>query len=86
MPLTEEEERQMYNDTLKCAWTMDRVKERLEKGDGTLDNHEGRLATLEGDQKLLSGKLGFIVVGMSICFTVALHTIGWIISHLGGKS
>ena len=82
MPLTEEEERQMYNDTLKCAWTMDQVKERLEKGDEALDDHEGRLVTLEVDQKLLSGKLGIIVLGMSICFTAALHAIGWIVSHV----
>ena len=82
MPLTEEEERQMYNDTLKCAWTMTQVKERLEKGDEALDDHEGRLVSLEVDQKLLSGKLGIIILGMSICFTAALHAIGWIVSHV----
>jgi hypothetical protein len=81
MPLTEEEERQMYNDTLKCAWTMTQVKERLEKGDEALDDHEGRLVSLEVDQKLLKGKLGWIVLGMSLCFTAALHVIGWIMSH-----
>lgn len=81
MPLTEEEQRRMYNDTLKCAWTMTQVKERLEKGDETLDDHSERIRSLEGDQKLLSGKLGIIVLGMSICFTAALHAIGWIISH-----
>ena len=71
----------MYNDTLKCAWTMTQVKVRLEKGDEALDNHEGRLVSLEVDQKLLSGKLGWIVLGMSICFTAALHVIGWVVSH-----
>jgi hypothetical protein len=86
MPLTEEEERQMYNDTLKCAWTMTQVKERLEKGDETLDDHAKRLHSLESNQKLLNGKLGWIVLGMSVCFTAALHAIGWVISHLGGKS
>jgi hypothetical protein len=86
MPLTEEEQRRMYNDTLKCAWTMTQVKERLEKGDAALGNHEGRLVSLEVDQKLLSGKLGWIVLGMSLCFTAALHAIGWIVSHFWGKS
>ncbi len=81
MPLTEEEEREMYLNINKCAWTMTQVKERLEKGDGTLDNHEGRLVSLEVDQKLLSGKLGWIVLGMSICFTAALHAISWVVSH-----
>jgi hypothetical protein len=81
MSLTEEEERKMYDDVLKSAWTLDQVKERLEKGDDTLDDHAKRLSTLEGDQKLLRGKLGFIVLGMSVCFTATLHAIGWIASH-----
>lgn len=81
MSLTEEEERKMYDDVLKSAWTLDQVKERLEKGDDTLDDHAKRLSSLEGDQKLLRGKLGFIVLGMSVCFTAALHTVGWIVSH-----
>ena len=81
MPLTEEEERQMYLNINKCAWTMDRVEARLEKGDGTLGNHEGRLVSLEVEKELLNGKLGWIVLGMSICFTAALHAIGWVVSH-----
>lgn len=81
MPLSEKEKREMYLDIRKCAWTMSQVKERLEKGDEALDNHEGRLVSLEVDQKLLSGKLGLIVLGMSICFTAALHAIGWLVSH-----
>ena len=81
MRLSEEEERELYLNVKKCAWTMDQVKERLEKGDGTLDNHEGRLVSLEVEKELLNGKLGWIVLGMSICFTAALHVIGWIVSH-----
>lgn len=81
MPLTEEEERKMYNNVLKTGWTLDQVKERLEKGDETLGDHEDRLVSLEGDQKLLSGKMGMIVLGMSVCFTAALHAVGWILSH-----
>jgi hypothetical protein len=81
MPLSEKEQREMYNDIQKCAWTMDQVKERLEKGDESLDNHEGRLISLEVDRKILNGKLGWIVLGMSVCFTAALHAIGWIVSH-----
>ena len=81
MPLTEEEERKMYDDVLKTSWTLDIVKERLEKGDETLDDHTERLRTLEGDQKLLNGKLGIIVLLASICFTAVLHVVGWLVSH-----
>jgi hypothetical protein len=81
MPLTEKEQREMYTAIQRCAWTMDQVKERLGKGDEALDDHEGRLVSLEVDQKLLSGKLGWIVLGMSLCFTAALHAIGWVVSH-----
>lgn len=82
MSLSEEEERKMYDDVLKSAWTLDQMKERLEKGDERLGDHEGRLFALEGDQKLLRGKLGFIVLGMSVCFTAALHAVGWVVSHI----
>ena len=85
MTLTEKEERVMYTKVLKTDWTLDLVKERLEKGDACLDDHAKRLRTLESDQKLLRGKLGCIILGASICFTAALHAIGWLVSHLGGK-
>lgn len=82
MTLSEEEEREMYTKVLKTDWTLDIVKGRLEKGDETMGDHTERLCTLEGDQKLLKGKLGFIVLVMSICFTAALHAVGWIVSHI----
>lgn len=81
MQLSEEEEREMYNDLQKCAWTMDQVMKRLEKGDVALSGHDSHLVSLEVDRKLLNGKLGWIVLGMSICFTAAVHAVGWLVSH-----
>jgi hypothetical protein len=81
MPLTEEEQRKMYDMVLKSDWTLDAILGRLQKGDEALGDHEERLVSLETDQKLLNGKMGFIVLGMSVCFTAALHAIGWVVSH-----
>jgi archaellum component FlaC len=93
MPLTDAEQRKMYDMVKKTDWTLDAIMGRLEKGDKRLDNCDDRmdrssdkLGNLEGELKLLKGKLGFVVVILSVCFTAALHAVGWIISLFGGKS
>lgn len=88
MSLTDEKLDEMYDDILKTCRDMGWVRERLERGDKRLDNCDERmdkssekLGDLESELKLLNGKLGLIVVILSVCFTAALHAIGWIISH-----
>ena len=93
MTLSDEQVGEMYTKTIEAARDVTWLCKRLEKGDERLDNcddrmdksHE-RLSALEAEQKLLKGKLGFVVVLLSVCFTAALHAIGWIVSHFGGKS
>ena len=82
MGLSKEQEEKMYDNTLTACESISWIKERLEKGDETLGDHAKRLRSLESNQKLLNGKLGWIVLGMSICFTAALHAVGWIVSHI----
>ena len=93
MGLSREQEEEFRKLTIQSATDITWIRERLEHGDKRLDDCDERmdksserLGDLEAEQKLLGGKLGFIVLGMSLCFTAALHAIGWVVSHFGGKS
>ena len=93
MPLSKQQEEEMYGKTIKSARDITWIRERLEKGDERqdkcderLDKSGKRLNDLETEQKLLKGKLGLVVLILSACFTAALHAIGWFVSHFGGKS
>jgi len=92
MTLSDEQQERQYDDTLKTRRDLEWIRERLEKGDKRLDDCDERmdrssekLGDLESELKLLKGKLGLIVVILSVCFTAALHAVGWIISLFGGK-
>ena len=86
MPLSKEQEIKMYDDTIATKTIVAQIEKRLEKGDERLDDCGKRLNDVESEQKLLKGKIGFIVLILSVCFTAALHAIGWIVSHFWGKS
>jgi len=93
MAWTEEQKREFHRLTLQSARDITWIRERLEKGDKRLDDCDDRmdqsaehLSDLEAEQKLLKGKLGFVVVILSVCFTAALHAIGWVVSLFGVKS
>jgi hypothetical protein len=88
MSLSKEREEEMYTKTIETARDITWLRDRLEKGDKRLDVFDTRidecsdlLGSLEAEQKLLNGKLGFVVLILSVCFTAALHGIGWIVSH-----
>ena len=78
----------MYTKTIETARDITWLCKRLEKGDTRLDIFDTRidecrdlLGELEAEQKLLKGKLGVVVLILSVCFTAALHAVGWILSH-----
>ena len=83
MPLSKQQEEEMYKNTLIACESINWIRERLDKGDVKLNSHCKRLLALEGDQILLKGKLGIIVVVLSLCFTAALHAIGWFVQVIG---
>jgi hypothetical protein len=88
MAWSDEQKQEYYKVTTQSARDIKWIRERLEKGDKRLDDCDDRmdkssekLGELEAEQKLLTGKLGFVVVILSVCFTAAIHAIGWIVSH-----
>ena len=88
MALSQEQEERMYTASIKAEESISWMRERLEKGDDRLDNCDKRmdksgerLSCLEGEWKLLKGKLGLFVLILSGCFTAVLHGIGWVVAH-----
>ena len=93
MALSKTQEEEMYKAAIKSKESIEWIRERLEKGDKRLDGCDDRmdktsekLGCLEGEWKLLKGKLGLFVLILSAIFTAALHAIGWVIAHFGGKA
>ena len=89
MSLSIEREEEMYTKTIETARDITWLCKRLEKGDTRLDIFDTRidecsdlLGELEAEQKLLKGKLGVVVLILSVCFTAALHTIGWFVQMI----
>lgn len=81
MALTEDQEDKMYRSSIETNMTLKTIKEQLVKGDKTLHCHAKRLGVLESDREVRNGKLGLIVLVMSLFFTGILHAIGWLVSH-----
>lgn len=88
MALSEAEEEEAYRKTIETARDITWLRERLEDGDERMnicdkrmDRTSDKLSVLEAEQKLLIGKLGLVVLGLSAIFTAALHVIGWVVAH-----
>jgi cytoskeletal protein RodZ len=81
MSLSKDQEDEMFKSSIETNMTLKEIKERLEKGDKTLYCHGKKLWALEKDNEVRNGKLGLIVLIMSLIFTGVLHAIGWVISH-----
>ena len=83
MPLSEEQEEKMYDSALVACESLKWIRARLDKGDKKLADCDERLGILEDERIVLKGKLGAIVIIMSVCFTAALHAIGWFVQMIG---
>ena len=88
MTLSKEQEEEICRLTVQTARDITWIRARLERGDKRLDDCDDRivrsserLGDLEGEQKLLKGKLGAIVLFLSLIFTGLLHVMGWAVSH-----
>ena len=58
------------------------IRGDLEKGAEKFGEHEKRINKLEDDQALLKGKLGAFVIFLTLCGTILIQGIGWVLTHL----
>lgn len=86
MPLTDAEQREMYDKVLKSDWTLGTIKERLAAGDKKLIDCDKRLNDLEIQHSLLKGRLGAFILGLTFIVSLLVNGILWAYSHFGGKS
>ena len=85
MTLSKQQEEEMYRGTIETKVIVSQIRERLEKGDETLNSHSKRLRQLESDHSLLKGKLGAFVLGLTFIVSLLANGILWIFSHFGSK-
>ncbi|MEA1957606.1 MAG: hypothetical protein U9N01_04545 [Euryarchaeota archaeon] len=86
MALSEEQEAEMYKQTLEGAKDIRLMRERLEKGDATMDDLSGRMRDLEIEHALWKGKLGAFVLGLTLVISLLWQGVLWAWSHVVGKS
>ena len=74
----------MYEASLKCSTSLTHICKQLDKGDKTFLRHEDRITQIEKEQSLLKGKIGAFVLFLTLCVTMIIQGVGWIIAHLWG--
>ena len=58
------------------------MREELEKGGKKFKEQDTKINKIAGEQALLKGKLGAFVLFLTLCGTIMVHGIGWLLSHL----
>lgn len=86
MTLTKQQEEELFANTIVACEAISWIRERLQKGDETLEEHSVRLRVLEGENAILKGKLGAFVLGLTFFVTFVVNSILWMFSHFWGKS
>ena len=82
MPLSEKQLEELYKKTIENHRDIHWIREDLEKGGKTFTKHEKKINKIEGEQALLKGKIGAFVLFLTLCGTIMVHGIGWVVSHL----
>jgi len=82
MPLSEEQLEKMYEKTLESSTILILVREQLENGNKEFKVHEKRINAIEKEQSLLKGKVGAFIIFLTLCGTIMVQGVGWILAHL----
>ena len=82
MSLSTQQLEEMYKASIECSRDLSHICKQLDKGDEIFLGHGKRITKIEKEQSLLKGKLGAFVLFLTLCVTMIIHGIGWILSHL----
>lgn len=82
MPLSDKQLEELHEDTIINRRDIKWMRERLEKGSDTMTGICAKLSILEKEQALLKGKIGAFILFLTLCATMAIQGIGWLLSHL----
>ena len=85
MPLSEDQEVEMYRDTIATKTIVSEMKERFEKGDKQIEQCKERLNDLETEHSMLKGRLGAFILGLTFIVSLLVNGILWAYSHFGSK-
>ena len=82
MPLSDEQLKEMYDASLNCSINLENIRKQLDKGDEKFEKHEKRIGQMEIEQSFLKGKIGAFILFLTLCATIAIQGIGWVLAHL----
>ena len=81
MPLSDEQLEEMLEKVIQDNTNIKWIRDDLEKGSKKFIELRERIVTVEGEQSLLKGRIGAFVLFLTLCGTILVQGIGWIISH-----
>ena len=82
MSLSDKQLEELHKDTITNRRDIKWIRERLEAGGDTMDDLYGKINRIEREQLLLKGKIGAFVLFLTLCATMAIQGIGWLLSYL----
>jgi len=82
MPLSDQQLEEMHEKVIQDNTNITWIREDLERGGKKFKEHDKRIGKIEGEQALLKGKLGAFVLFLTLCGTIMVQGIGWLLSHL----
>jgi hypothetical protein len=82
MALSEKRLEELYAKTVETAINIQWMREKIENSEKRFYDNEKRITQLEREQSILKGKLGTLIIFLTLCTTILIQGIGWILSHL----
>ena len=81
MPLSDEQLVEMHEKVIQDNTNINWIRDDLEKGSKKFIELRERIAIVESEQSLLKGRIGAFVLFLTLCGTIVVQGIGWIITH-----
>lgn len=81
MPLSDEQLAEMHEKVIQDNTNIKWIRDDLEKGSKKFIELSERIAIVEGEQSLIKGKLGAFVLFLTLCGTIMVQGISWIITR-----
>jgi len=84
MPLSDKQLAELYKKTIENHRDIHWIREDLERGGIKFKEQDIKISKIAGEQAFIKGKLGAFVLFLTLCATIMVHGIAWLVSHLLG--
>jgi len=81
MSLSNEQLEEMHDKVIQDNTNIIWIRDQLEKGNKKFEEHDRRIDKIEREQSFLKGKIGAFVLFLTLCGTIMIQSVGWIVSR-----